>query len=315
LIGLYFALAKYRSEDWMRFRSIGRVVVFSVCLGTLASAHAPFAESVHFFLKPGKTTKLKSVTGGWPARSVINEAIGGDWLQKKQLGKPKFEDISCSVDVGDLDEELTDWFNATIAGQRDFRGGGLILHEQSGVTRASFMDATPTKIVLPAFDSIEKTCTDWRFSISPTTVGGTPWLMKAKEKANRTKCSSNLRMIFSNDGKETGFDVWSTEEVQTIILEADLDGDGDLEPLGMNIGNVTIRLRDVHAGYFRDWMRRSGENPLYETKGGHLRIRTDKQGDIDNWFDGMLPVSVTEMGDGSVRIEMIATNLRVRARP
>lgn len=299
----------------MRLMSLGRVVVLTACLGTIAFAGPFFAESVHLHLKQtGKGTKIKSITGGWPTHSVKYE-MAHDYYTKKHIGNVKFEDITLSLEVGEVDSEVIDWANSFLQGKTDRKSGSVIYLDRAGAEVLRFANGAPNKIVLPGFDSRDETCTDWKIGFSIDDITGTPALMKAKEKANRTKCGSNLRMAFTNNGKETTFDVLETEEVATIILEADLDGDGEYEPLALNVGNVVVYLPAVQAGYFQEWMQRATENPTGEKQTGHLKIRTDKKGSIDAMFGGMQPISVAKMADGSVRVEFCAAEEQLKANP
>jgi hypothetical protein len=268
----------------------------------------------------GSKIELVNASGGWPTHRVIQGFFDENHPLKhqKKVGKPKFEDITVSMRVGQFDPIMLDYLNASLKGVKKSTDFSILLSKgKKNEVRYNFFEAWPTRIVTPGFDSDAGDCSDWEFSLRVGQTNGYPGMlkMKAKEKANRTKCANNMRLIVNEGGKPRIVDVTSCDPCETIVLEADLDGDGEYEPLGMNVGNVVLYAPASQAEYFHQWMRMGGENPLFEGKDATLRIQAEKFGLLEFSYTEMAPISVAPMADGSVRVEFKVSEEQLKANP
>lgn len=292
------------------------VRVLPVFALTASLSYAAFFAKSFTMTFNGHDMVLTDADGAWLSHEVAHTVQQGG-PARKMIGKPKYEDIKVTMGVGQLDPIMIDMLNSALDGDLDTQQK-LDITCPDGA-KLSYGGIRPHRIVTPGFDATNMTCTDWELGFGFTTSTGYPGahLMKAKEKGNRTKCQSNLRMMVNDNGKPRMFDVSSSEPVQTILLEADLDGDGEFDALNVDIGNIVVFLPAVQSGFFEEWMRMAGENPLFEgsSKDGALLVHTSQYGDMEFDYRGLQPIAVTKMCDGSVRVEFCASRDQLKKNP
>lgn len=304
----------------MRFHRLTRAS--ALLLVAVSSAAFAFQGSFPSFSVKfgGETTDIHFASGGWPTHEVIHD-IGPENLPKKHIGKPKFEDIKMTFEH-DWNGPMTAWLNECMSGRQQRTNFAILLQGSGGREKRTYnlFDTFPQRVVFPAFDSEEETSTLLQVSVSAGHVDGdgNGLRMKAKEKANRTKCSSNLRFGISEPGgAPKSFDVYSSEEVVTKLIPVDLDGDAQPDVVHVDVGNLVIYLPAVQAGYFMNWLEQVKTAPLEEKlkKLGLLEARIKNGPTLTAGFKGMFPISVAKMADGSVRVEFSSAEEQLKANP
>jgi hypothetical protein len=296
----------------MNCKRLVRVLPVFALTASLGYA-AFFAKEVTLTFQ-GHDMVLTDVDGAWLSHEVAHTVQQGSGIKRKHIGNVKYEDCRVSMRVGQFDPIMLDMLNGALSGKLSKES--LSLSGPQGMD-LTYYGVRPHKIVTPGFDG--DTCSDWEFAFGFESGNGYPgqYKMKAKEKANRTKCQADMRLILNDNGKPRIIDVTESEPVQTIIHEADLDGDGEFDSMSVDVGNVVVYVPAVQSGFFEEWMRASGENPLFEGnhKDGALRVRTDKFGSMEFDYRGLQPIAVTKMANGSVRVEFCAAEEQLKGNP
>ncbi len=300
----------------MNIKRSARAMALLIGSVSIASAGIFFAQGTHLTMEGGRRMPV-TASGGWPSHRSIDEDPVPSLIHRKHIGKPQYGDIKCAVEVGDLDDDMTAWFNKVVSGTTDRKSGSIILTDRRDTRKFTYHECWPVRYSFPGFDSVESECDPWEFSLRPSWTEGGPLRMKAKEKANRTKCANNLRMTFSNNGKPVRFELLETESVETVITEVDVDEDGEFDSLDCQVGNVVIFLSATQAKFFGDWMTRAQTNPYFKENKmeGAMVARTRSRGEVGAVYQGMQPISVAIMGDGSVRVEFVVAQAQLTAKP
>jgi|GEM_PF-7124341 len=299
-----------------RFLRVLPVFAFTASLSYAAFLTAPEAHLIF----AGHSIALADVDGGWPSHEIVDPEKGPSAMHHKHIGGVKYEDIKVSVKMGQFDPIVLDTLNTALKGGYQLTSKFSI--EIDGVRGAApidFFECWPHEIVSPGFDAVNEECTGWDISFGTSGGTGYPglYLMKAKEKANRTKCANNLRLVVNDGGKPRTFEVSKTEPVHGGCVPCDLDGDGYNDMMDVQVGPVVVYVPASQSGFFDQWMKMSGENPLYEgnKKDATLRILTGKLGEYDFSYSEMQPVAVTRMADGSVRVEFTTAKEQLEQKP
>ncbi len=156
-------------------------------------------------------TDVLSMEGGQlvPDITLINTA---PFQRVKQLGKPKFEDITITVSA-DLGVSMAAWVADTLSGRQiKTRSGHMIALDDKDriVQRVRFYNALITEVSLPALDGSSKDTSFLTIAISPTTAesagafpAGTHVDAKIGGKQKQWLCS-NFRIRFDDPA---GFEV------------------------------------------------------------------------------------------------------------
>ena len=147
---------------------------------------------------------LHSVEGGGVKADVIEEQLGeSSNTVKKQIGRPKFEDITMEVGL-DGGVELFDWIHSFFEGAGARRNGAIVAadYNYKEKARREFHDALITEIGVPALDGSSKDPAYLKIKISPDSLlnkagSGSPLppVPSAKQKA---WLASNFRFSLGN---------------------------------------------------------------------------------------------------------------------
>lgn len=273
-----------------------------------------FAKDVTLTFQ-GHEMTLTDVDGAYLSHELTHVVQQGSGVQLKQLGKPKYEDIKVSMRVGQFDPIMLDMMNSALKGHV----GGNYALELDGPNgmKLDYSGIQARRIVTPGFDAQDESCTEWQLGFSFTSGTGYPgqYLMKAKEKANRTKCGNNLRLMVPQGGRPKTFVVNSSDPVETTLTEVDLDGDGKIDAMSVDVGNVVLSVPGTYFGFFEDWMKKCSANPVFGAEDLLFSIQTDRFGSMAFTYNAAQPISVVKMADGSVRVEFCVSGEQLQAKP
>lgn len=100
---------------------------------------------------------VKSVAGGGISAVVINEPAGPDYLVKKHIGQPRYEDFSMEIGFS-MTKGIYDWIAASWSGNYLRKTGTLTAcdYEMKPTSEREFVNALITETTIPACDGASK---------------------------------------------------------------------------------------------------------------------------------------------------------------
>ncbi len=242
----------------------------------------PFAGGHFVFTLDGAPVPgyLRSVEGGTVSGEVIDETVGPDFTHFKHLGTVKIEPLSLELGMA-MSRPILDWIRASW--KRDFaRRNGAVIHTDA--TYASkleqwFSDALIVETSFPALDGASTDPAYLTVKLQPERVelkrgdgSSTPGVISPMQKH---WSPSNFRLHL--DGLDTSHvsKIDSFKVVQKVKeLYVGSARFPELEPTGLEFGNLTIYTGLAYADDFLAWYEKA-------VVGGDKETRQERQGALE----------------------------------
>jgi phage tail-like protein len=204
---------------------------------------------------------LASVEGGGATGDVVADKLGGDSIQRKHIGGVKYEDITLELSYG-MSNAFYDWLNATFQ-QKPARKSGSIIFVDSKwaeVSRLEFRNALITEIGFPALDAASKDAAKMTVKLTPESTKnnrkGAGQSIPPLPAAQKKWVASNFRLTIG--GLETASSRVSKIDAFTIkqnVFQHEIgeQRDSQLEPAGLEIPNLSVRLAESQSDQFAAW--------------------------------------------------------------
>lgn len=207
-----------------------------------------------------------TVEGGSGKAEVINEPVGPDFIVKKHIGPPKYDDITVQFAAGTMSRPWYDWIKTTIdmkyGDTKNFRKSGAIVFtdvsfkEQS---RLNFFNALITEIGLPTLDAASKEPAMMTIKFAPEYTrytGGTAKALPSPGQKAIGLNAANFRLAISGLEQATPrvMRIEAMAVKQKVVEQAVGQArDYQKQPVGMEFPNLVLTLPEVHAGPFYAW--------------------------------------------------------------
>ena len=114
---------------------------------------------------------FKSIEGGGVKTDLIKYQTGAEFGTFFQLGKPKYEDIKCTVGMA-MSEVFYSWIKEFFTGNPVRKNGAVVAADfyYNERARREFMEAMITEVAFPKLDGTDKGACYMNVTISPETI-------------------------------------------------------------------------------------------------------------------------------------------------
>lgn len=195
---------------------------------------------------------VPAFSGGLPY-GVVTETAGGDGLQRKMIGAPKFEEIRFRAHAG-LGEPLWSWISAMLAGKPQTKSGAVHLLDSSltATNMIEFEDALITEVTFPKLDGASKETAYLDIVLTPSKTSLQPTSLQpanAKqlpEKKQKSWTTSNFTIKIGNLPTSRVSKVESFT-IKQGFAQSDA-GDGrvqTIEPTKIEYPNIVVTLSEI----------------------------------------------------------------------
>jgi hypothetical protein len=229
-----------------------------------------------------------TVEGGSGKAEVINEPVGPDFIVKKHIGPPKYDDITVRFAAGTMSRHWYDWIKTTIdmkyGDMKNFRKSGAIIFtdisfkEQS---RLNFFNALITEIGFPALDAASKEPAMMTIKFAPEYTRYTGGSAKDVSPGKAPmSLAANFRLTIPGleqaTQRVTRIEAMAVKQkvVEQAVGQA---RDFQKQPAGMEFPNLVITLPEVYAGPFYAWHEDfviKGQNGQDRERNGTIELLT-----------------------------------------
>ena len=203
---------------------------------------------------------LKSAEGGFPKADVIQEPIGPNYIVKKHVGQPKYQDIAIQSDPA-MPKPLFDWIAAALAMTYARKNGAIITADFNRVeqSRLQFNNALITEFTIPACDGSAKDPGYLTLKFAPevtTPLAGKGNILPGVATKAKAWLPSNFRLTIpgldcSKVSKIEALTVKQTVVPQNIGEVRDLQK----QPARLEFPNLVIYVAESFAGTFYAWFQ------------------------------------------------------------
>jgi hypothetical protein len=204
-----------------------------------------------------------TVEGGYARAEVITEPVGPDFIVKKHIGAPKYDDITVRFAAGTMSRPWYDWIKATIDMKYVRKGGAVLFLDFSNkeISRLNFFNALITEIGFPALDGSSKDPAMMTIKFAPEYTRYTAGSAKALSSSSPGQKTfglnaANFRLTIAGleqaTQRVTRIEAMAVK--QKVVEQAVSQGrDVQKQPGGMEFPNLVITLSEGHAGPFYAW--------------------------------------------------------------
>lgn len=204
---------------------------------------------------------LESADGGNPYGDVVNEKIGTDRIQRKHVGRAKYEDLTITCGA-EMSPELYNWVKGTVTGQGSRKNGAVVTVDYKGqvLNRLVFYNAMINEVSFPEFDAASKydgkitlklSCGYTQRSYPGGSVSRSELSM---QKKRWQLCNFQLKI----DGLDQAVARTSKIEALTITQHVSHDTVGNakfnMDTTYIEVSHLTITVPDDYADSLRQWM-------------------------------------------------------------
>lgn len=244
---------------------------------------------------------VTDVHGGNRTYQVVQET-GPDFLIKKHLGKPTYQDIDMTVGMG-ASKKLYEWVKASYdkAQARSGSINSLSPNEKSVVGELDFGNAVLTEFSMPALDAASKDAAKMTIKIKPEYTRFTPsdrkWfggLSHDDEDFIQSNFSFNLQ----------GMPDLQVENVSRVKVKFPWLNDSSSETFFARVvSNIEIELSEDHAKPLYDWYDSfvvKGNNGDDQERACVIEYRTSS-GTVRLFLRGVGIMSVTPLLDDNMQ--------------
>lgn len=205
---------------------------------------------------------LFSAEGGNVYGEVVNEKIGTDRIQRKHVGRAKYEDLTITCGA-EMSQELSEWIKGTIAGMGSRKNGAVVMADHNGqvLNRLVFYNAFIKEISFPVFDSSSKEAGKITLKLScgytqRSYPGGSVSMNAFSQQQKRWQLSNFQLKI---DGLDQAVARASKIEAITITQRVSQDAIGNakgynVEPTFIEVSHLTVTVPDDYSDSLRQWM-------------------------------------------------------------
>jgi hypothetical protein len=202
---------------------------------------------------------LKSAEGGFPKADVIQEPIGPNYIVKKHVGQPKYQDISIQSDPA-MPKPLFDWIAAALAMTYARKNGAIITADFNRVeqSRLQFNNALITEFTIPACDGSAKDpgYLTVRFAPEVTTPLAGKGNILPGVATKKAWLPSNFRLTIP------GLDCSKVSKIEALtvkqaVVPQNIGEVRDLQkqPARLEFPNLVIYVAESFAGTFYAWFQ------------------------------------------------------------
>ncbi len=257
---------------------------------------------------------LRSVSGGDIKGNIIEEKVGPDYTQFKHISTIEISPVQIEVGMA-VARPLFDWIKASW--NKDYqRKHGLITHatfDQNAMLEQEFTDALITETAFPALDGSSKEPAYLSVKFQPETMD----LRKAKgTKLSPSKMPPVEKLwLPSNFQLEIdGLDCSHVNKIDAItvkqkvkIFHTGAERTPQIEPTGIDFGNITIYMAAAHAEPFMQWHQAyvvKGDKDTKHEKQGAIHFLSPQRKGPTNLFS----ITLQNLGIYSLAIEKSEAN-------
>ncbi len=250
---------------------------------------------------------LKSVEGGNITAEVIQEPVGPDYIVRKHVGKPKYEDFEIQVSIGSMSKPLYEWIRQSWSANYRRAKGSIVAMDFNYQPKSEqqFFEALITETTIPAMDGASKEPGYLTLKFSPEypRPGKPSGTTKPDAMAEKQKMflPANFRLEIAGLNCKTV----SRIESFTVKQRAVRDDIGDArdqkkEPGKLEFPNLKITLAEKGAEAWLAWHEDfvvKGNNNQDKEKSGSLTLLSP------NLKDELLTIRFSNMGIFSLKPE------------
>ena len=203
---------------------------------------------------------LKSAEGGFPKADVIQEPMGPNYIVKKHVGQPKYQDIAIQSDLA-MPKPLFDWIAAALAMTYARKNGAIITADFNRVeqSRLQFNNALITEFTIPACDGSAKDPGYLTVKFAPevtTPLAGKGNTLPGVATKPKAWLPSNFRLTIP------GLDCSKVSKIESLTIKQSVTGsavgqmrDVQKEPGKLEFPNLVIYVAESFAGTFYAWFQ------------------------------------------------------------
>ncbi|MEZ0325750.1 MAG: phage tail protein [Fimbriimonas sp.] len=273
------------------------------------AALAYCADTPQLYFSIDGVTSLMQGGSIWVETETEDYKDGDDPITHKRAGKAKYKNIVLKRGYVS-DSSLDGLIKKVLAGTTDRKSGSVIYLDRTDSTEMRMEFEEDFLVRFPASGAFAQ----------DDDGDGPTVKMKAKEKANRTKCANNLRLkqptrptstSLTIDGTPLPGGGWTAIFVRSHC--PDVDGDGFPDKLSIDSSNVRIMLSAADAAFIADW-----EKNTEAASGGKQMVKPVvfswgvKGGLMEVSFNATL-ISVNPGLDGEIEIVCATENVVFRS--
>lgn len=211
---------------------------------------------------------LYNSEGGSPSSAVIIEPMGPNYIIKKHLGQPRYEDIVINVGPH-MSKHIYEWIKDTITQRYQPKNGAIVLLDQHyrELSRLEFFNALITEVTFPILDASSRDLAYLQVKISPSFTRSRRYAGSApvayahaqtaaqQQRSSKKWSSSNYRFtIACLENAARGIHKISALTYK-IQFQAQVPGGArDAQPyVGYDLSNITVWVAGNHAEPFYQW--------------------------------------------------------------
>jgi hypothetical protein len=203
---------------------------------------------------------LKSAEGGFPKADVIQEPVGPNYIVKKHIGQPKYQDIAIQSDPA-MPKAIFDWIAAALAMTYVRKNGAIITADFNHVeqSRLQFNNALITEFTMPACDGSAKDPGYLTIKFAPeftTPLAGKGSVLPAVGTKSKVWLPSNFRLTIPGLDCSKVSKIEALTVKQTVVPQAIGEvRDFQKQPAKLEFPNLVIYVAEASAGTFYAWFQ------------------------------------------------------------
>jgi hypothetical protein len=203
---------------------------------------------------------LKSVEGGFPKADVIQEPVGPNYIVKKHIGQPKYQDISIQSDPA-MPKPLFDWIAAALTMVYARKNGAIITADFNRVeqSRLQFNNALITEFTISACDASAKDPAYLTIKFAPeftTPLAGKGNILPGVGTKPKAWLPANFRLTIP------GLDCSKVSKIEALtvkqaVVPQNIGEVRDLQkqPGKLEFPNLVMYVAESFAGTFYAWFQ------------------------------------------------------------
>lgn len=255
-----------------------------------ASARSYVSGNYSLTLDGVNTGFVKSVEGGSIYAEVIQEPAGADYVVRKHIGQPKYEDFTAQIGFS-MAKPVYDWISQSWKGNYLRKNGSVVAmdYNMKASSERQFYNALLTEVTIPACDGSSKEPAYLTLKFAPE------YTRMVKADATKSAAPSpgpkgeQKAWIPSNFRLEIdGLDTTRVNKIDAFTVKQKVVQDrvGDArdqvkEPGKLEFPNLTLTVStasiDAWNGWFDDFVVKGNNGQANEKNGTLYFLATDRQ--------------------------------------
>jgi len=269
----------------------------------------------------------KSIEGGAITAEVVSEPVGPDYVTRKHLGKPKYEDFTMQLGFA-MSKPIYEWIKASWSANYQRKKGSIIAcnHKLESVSEREFFEALITETTIPAMDGSSKEPAYMTLKFSPEYIRFKKGdAKKASGEYGSTKGEQKLWLPCNFRLEIPGLDCSRVSKVDSFTIKQssieDHVGDSresSREPGKLEFPNLKVTLSERQIETWQAWHEDfviNGNNGQEFEKGGALVFlssnRKDELGRINFKQMGIFKLSPDKSEANADQIKRVTAELYV----